>query len=284
MNGVDAPNRMAWKSESDALVGLDRATGELLEASPTELRLGDIREAPAVFQVRYESLAFAPGHSAKHIEGLTRALRNGGPLDPVSVVAFGNEWYLVDGHHRLQAYRRAEWNDPIPTTAHTSVERGLARIHWAQALSLAENKKDRLNISPSDRQDAAWRRVLQGHGSISEISSASGISTRTVSNMREAKKVLVAAGGKIPRLTSFGWRQAINEVRKLESGDEGADFDFHERRQRELAKRIKLALDLRPSAELLLEVLEASRPGISIELETALEMADESRRDSELEI
>ncbi|WP_338241611.1 ParB N-terminal domain-containing protein [Aurantiacibacter hainanensis] len=258
-------------------------TTELLEAEPSELQLDEINQAPAVFQVRYDSLAFSPGQSAKHVENLSKAIRSDGALDPVSVAAFGNKWYLLDGHHRIEAYQRTGWHAAIPVRPFTSPERGLPRVLWAQSLSLAENKKDRLNISGADRQDAAWRAVLQDFGSISEIASMGGVSRRQVSNMRQAKTALLEAGHKLPRLMSWGWRQAMFERRRLDD-DGPSNFDFQEKLRRDLAKRVKAALDLRPPAATLLEMLEAMRPGISLELETVIHAAKKESRNSEPKI
>lgn len=275
---------MAWTHEADTLASKDLSSAALIEACPSELDLAQICESAPIFQVRYDSLAFAPGHSARHIEVLSKVLRSGELLDPVTVAAFGNEWYLLDGHHRLEAYRTVGWSQPVPVKAATSATRGRERVQWAADLSLAENRKDRLNISAADKQDAAWRKVLQDAGSISAISAACGVSTRQVSNMREVKSALLEAGLKLPRLMSMGWRRALFERSALNGEASGSSFDLEEQRRRHLAKRVKATLDLRPPASVLLEMLESMRPGISTELETAIQMAKEEKRHSNLEI
>src|SRR5262245_33940129 len=48
-----------------------------------------------------------------HVKKLAREIRIKGELDPVMVVKLGETWTCVDGHHRLAAYEKNRWAQPI---------------------------------------------------------------------------------------------------------------------------------------------------------------------------
>lgn len=269
MAGVATPNRSARKFQTDQLIKLHALGGTEALGDPKELPLASIREEPDVFQIRQDSLVYAPGGSEAHIRKLAAIVRQGQALDPVKVVAFGDAWFLVDGHHRLEAYRKAKWTRPVPVDAAHSPLEGLERVLWAEGVGAAENKKDRLNVSVADKASAAWRSVVQGSGSKAETARTFGVSERNVATMRVVKKRLSDAGFKPAELVSFGWNRALFEAKRLD-GEGAGDFDAREARKRLLAKNLVKALKLRPPAEVLLEVLEEMQPGISIELEAAI--------------
>ena len=94
------------------------------EDRPLTLRFKDIHVADQVFQwrIREDNLAA----DIAHIRELARTIRDKWkPLDPLLVTPIGQRFYVVDGHHRLEAYRLARWG----SAAHTpfSPESG----HWA---------------------------------------------------------------------------------------------------------------------------------------------------------
>jgi hypothetical protein len=137
VNGISPPNRSQWAEEANRLSSLDDKENRPRIGRPNALPIDAIKQSPALFQVRYDSIAFAPGHSEKHILNLGGFAAKGQALDPVKVVAFGTNWFLVDGHHRLEAYRRAGWKLPVPVEALQSDLRGRDRVNWAaQAIPL----------------------------------------------------------------------------------------------------------------------------------------------------
>lgn len=274
MAGVVAPNRSERKVQTDKLIERHSQGGTEALGDPKELPLASICEEPHVFQIRHDSIVYAPSMSNAHIQKLSATVRQGQALDPIKVVAFGDAWFLVDGHHRLAAYRKAKWAGPVPVEAEHSPLTGLERVLWAEGLGAAENKKDRLPLSEADKADAAWRSVVQGKGSKAETARTFGVSERTVANMREVSKRLIGAGLTPDELLSFGWGRARYEDRRLHGAEDG-DFDGKERRKRVLAKNLVRAMRLRPDAADLLEVLEEMRPGISLELENAIATARE---------
>ena len=89
----------------------------------------------------------------RHVADLRRALRNGGELDPVLVFAAGRWFYLIDGHHRLQAYRREDKRDiPVEAFEGTPEEAVLA--------ARKANSRAKLSMTNLERQNAAWQLVL----------------------------------------------------------------------------------------------------------------------------
>ncbi|MDZ4126724.1 MAG: hypothetical protein U1E02_21515 [Hydrogenophaga sp.] len=96
----------AWHS-TKARLTQERAslTGDP-ETIPTRLLITEIEEETALFQPRF--YAGAEALSAGHVEMLAKVLSQAGAtdLEPITVWWTGRRWVLVDGHHRLDAYRR----------------------------------------------------------------------------------------------------------------------------------------------------------------------------------
>ena len=281
MSSIDAPQRAARPQQRKALLKLARRAART--DNPSHLARPEIKEAPSLFQPRFDSIAYAPGRSETHVEHLARVLRNGAELDPVKVVAFGPEWYLVDGHHRLEAYSVAAWTKPIPVDVRHSDLAGNARINWAIQESVEDNKKNRLAMSEADKMDAAWASVARGDElSIHQTAVRYNVSPRSVSKMREIEKVLRAADVRYLDVI-VSWQGAKNEVQRLNDLDgRSGDFDYHEKRRREAARRLKGAMQMNLPASLLAEVLESYSPGIVDTMAKALQRErDEGGEDLE---
>lgn len=211
--------------------------------------------------------------------GLARVAQKGAELDPVKVVAFGNDWYLVDGHHRLEAYREAEWTKPIPVEVRHSELKGDARIGWAIQESVEDNKKNRLAMSETDKMDAAWAAVARGDElSVHETSVLYDVSKRTVANMRQAVKTLREA--EVPLEQVVSWQRAKNEVRRLAAGPDGSgDYDPDDKKRREAARRLKGVMEMHLPPRLLADVLENYEPGIVDMMALALKIRREEDDD-----
>lgn len=239
-----------------------------LSDTPTCLPPATIYRESALFQPRYDSIAFAPGRSEDHIDRLARIARAGTPLDPVKVIAFGQRWYLVDGHHRMAAYEAAGWTKPIPVTPRHSELTGDARISWAIQESVVDNKKNRLAMNDADRCDAAWFAVARGDGlSIKELSDLYGVGTSTVSNMRRTWRELQERDGSVTiadAASTWNWRRAKRRLQELLGTDREFDDEdvFDAVRRRKLAKRLKNVMDMNPSPRLLFETIEMYEPGL----------------------
>lgn len=257
---ISVPNRSGARWERDRLsrtVPVDPAA-----PLPARLSLDAIKQAPNLFQPRFDSIAYAPGRSEAHIADLGRMPRNGRELDPVTVVAFGTDWFLVDGHHRVAAYQQAGWAGDIPVQALASPLQGTERVDWAVQQSFADNVKSRLNISTSDKADGAWLAVALGSSqSKAKLSAAFGVSARTIATMRTVRSGWEALG--IPAATFAGWRTARNELKRRQDGEtDHARPDFDYKRRREAAKRLTPVMDMRLPPDQLADALEQFSPGI----------------------
>lgn len=273
-SGVELPNRAAGQHERKYIAALDR-DGSSTDA-PAHLPISKIVEEPNLFQPRFDSIGYAPGRSETHVAMLAKTAKRGEPLDPIWVVSFGDKWYMVDGHHRLAAYRKAEWADEVPVKALATDLRGEQRINWAVEQSYSDNKKNRLALSELEKSDGAWRAVARGDDlSKTAIASIYNVGVRTVGTMRETKRKLEALGCPAIRMMQHGWRGAKGELRDREEDNGGTSSTWNEQQQRKLAKRLKPVFDMRMSAAQLAEALEAYSPNIVREMAAALAMEEE---------
>lgn len=125
-----------------------------------------------------------------HTRTLAQAPRRGQTLDPLDVWIDPNDgsetFVLLDGYYRLCAYQLAKWDKPIPVRLH--------RCTRAEALLLviASNSKDRLALTPHEKQDYAWRLVRDPEvtSSRSILSRATGVSEASISRMRRRWKAV----------------------------------------------------------------------------------------------
>ena len=80
----------------------------VLTKEPKALKLADIHVAPKVFQWRRRGRNVA--ESEFHTVELARALQDTKtPFPPLLVFPIGERFYVLDGHHRLDAYNSVGW-------------------------------------------------------------------------------------------------------------------------------------------------------------------------------
>jgi ParB-like chromosome segregation protein Spo0J len=157
------------------LQDLQKEAQKSARAVPPRISLTSIKVVPELFQPRRMN--------ERHVAELRRALRNGGELDPVLVYGAGRRFYLIDGHHRLQAYREEDRQEiPVEAFEGTPEEAVLA--------ARKANSRAKLSMTNLERQNAAWQLVLLDGYSKAQIGDASGISSRQVAYMRVVKKEL----------------------------------------------------------------------------------------------
>jgi hypothetical protein len=260
----DVPNRGLAPKARAALIKLS-AKGSRTD-TPNVLPLGSLKLATELFQPRFESMAFAMGRSHAHIDALAKIVRRGGDLDAVTAIAFGQGWYLINGHHRVKAYTAANRVSPIPVQVLHSELAGAERVAWAIKVSVVENNKNSLNMSTADKRDTAWRAVMMGEeGSKNDAAKVHDVSEGLIAKMRVVKRELEGFG----RRTHFDagllhtWAGARGELAQLTMEDTSEAQDgFEEQQRRELAKRLDGAMKMCPTPGLLAQVLEAFEPGI----------------------
>ncbi len=150
----------------------------------TRVPLGALRIAPRVFQPR--DMNDATWTKQQHIDLLVKQLEHGRSLDNIDVFPVNGIRFVVDGHCRVQAYRKAgrEDSDSIP------VRHFVGSFGEALRLPAKLNSKDKLSFTRAEKLEAAWRMVCYDeHGkqySVRGIADDAGIGHSTVANMRAA--------------------------------------------------------------------------------------------------
>lgn len=198
----------------------------------------DIRQVPALFQPRGSTL------NQQHVSDLVSAIGRGGKLDPVMVIQIGSQAVLIEGHHRLEAYRRTGDVDDIPVVYFTGAVRD------AVTESGRANSRAKLTMPMQERQNYAWRLVNIGCYTKAQIVEAANISDGQVGIMRRVRKALGLEASGYPQ-----WWQALQASKgnvdltwnpdELESRKEALAQEYAERLSRafydKLAKNPEIA-------------------------------------------
>lgn len=186
---------------------------------PRTLELRKVRTAPAVFQHRKPHM----GDSSAHVRSMAKALSTGTAkeLDAVTVWWDGRGWTCIDGHHRLEAYRKSgaePWQD-IPVQVFTgSLEEAIAQ-------AARGNTRSKLPMSASERTRAAWRLTCTTSLSKAEVVEACGVGDGTVARMRKVRNTLLTAGTDSPCDLSWWEAQAKAKGQELPEREEMSDDD-----------------------------------------------------------
>lgn len=187
---------------------------------PKSLSLERIHLLEAVFQPRGGGKM---GESEDHIRTLMEAAMHEpkNVLDPITVWWSGSRWLVLDGHHRLKAYRRLrskkKGRKSIPVSAFAG--------HWSKAVleSNRLNAKDKLPMSKDDKLDRAWQLViLENQFSKREIAETCRVGRNTVSRMRKVLKDYQDQYPETWREVAFGdsWKEALRGDKVPEWSDE----------------------------------------------------------------
>jgi hypothetical protein len=237
-----------------------------------ELKPQDIRERLELFQPR------RPGWGTrtldtKHVNSLKARITRKGELDPVLVVKLatvnpytgeidGDEWVVVDGHHRLEAYRKAK---------HTAAIKCLwfpGSVREAMDASVHRNEKVHLPIDQGDKHEAAWTRTLMDwngadswSSSKAQVVALTGTSDGTVAIMRRTLKQhhsyatgtdrqRNAIGERLytvlgPDLSKYSWSK-VNSVRLDLSGKQETVKDAAAKLSRQLNSRMSILHSMEP--------------------------------------
>lgn len=125
------------------------------------------------------------------------------PLDPVIVWQTEEGMILLDGAHRLTAYKSARWEGEIPAIVYTGIDQ-----RRALGIAIKANSKRSLQMSREDCLNAAWRLVrepVQPRYKAKEITVLTGIGRRTVDNMRARLKTID------PDAITGSWRRDLKD-------------------------------------------------------------------------
>lgn len=206
------------------------------ESNPTELSIKQVHISTALFQPR-DSLVYEWA-SRDHVRNLAEALKRDASkqrrLEPITVMAFGNRWYLLDGHHRLQAYKDAGY-DRVAVRVVDSEAQGSERVLEAQKIGLRSNSRDKLPMTSSDKSNAAWRLVASETDlTAKEIEELTQVSERTVRSMRETLRKLKAEN-KLISPEGMSWRHA----KMTADGKDLPELEADDRIERQAVKMAK---------------------------------------------
>ena len=220
------------------------ARPELLDGA--RLPISELQVLPAIFQpkgMRGEAVT-AP----YLVEDLIKLIEKRGEqgLDPILVYWSGEAWFVIDGHHRLSAYRSAKsWaGKPVP------VEVFEGSLRDARLAAGAENSKTNVPMAKKEKSNFAWRLVCADDDlKVMEVANSADVGKSTVKKMRARKRELL---DKYPdrfdedTLAEYRWLDVNREGfpdQEKKSGEIGEDYElqlakeFHHRLREKLFDR-----------------------------------------------
>jgi hypothetical protein len=163
-----------------------------------------------VFDSELRFRGFDTAQLPRHVDDLSRALRNAGKLDPITVWKEQDEkgtetgrLVLLDGYFRMQAYRDTSGpRSGIPCRFFEGSRQ------QAEVFALAANSKAQRSMSKRECVDAAWVLTWRHGHTVSKrkLACGAGVSQRTIANMRAQKKKIEAAGKHDEAFTG-GWQR-----------------------------------------------------------------------------
>ncbi|MBY3053347.1 ParB/RepB/Spo0J family partition protein [Rhizobium laguerreae] len=216
---------LTFSKALDALRQAQQATAKL-NNEPNRLPLSQLVELPKVFQIRSAEV------DERHVSDLLKALNIHGALDPIVVWRCGRRNFVVDGHHRVAAYRLWRKSKELPVVFFKGTV--------DEAIEHAEtvNGKATLGITYEERSNYAWKLVvhaeLLGRLSKAQLVKRANIAKGTIDNMRAAFAALGERAVSLP-----GWRDAMTEWKKgLQDGDQDFDESWQEAEAMKIADRL----------------------------------------------
>ncbi|WP_417788926.1 ParB N-terminal domain-containing protein [Terasakiella pusilla] len=194
---------------------------------PNRLPLEQVMEEVDIFQVRCDDL------NPSHVSDLAKLLFNLNDLEPITVFQVGNEAYLVDGHHRIAAYKKAGKKDiPVEYLPEETT------VKEAMAFSFTANNKTKLNLTLQQRMDGAWRLVRMGVKAYTkpEIKKLSNVSNGQIGFMR---KVLDKLGTEAIHIECWDEARDLYNKREKPKYDENDIERFKREQAEKYAERMR---------------------------------------------
>lgn len=178
----------------------DTSKSSLKLSKVRHVPLSDIHQDPDRFQPRdFRADGAREGMSAKasreHIVSLKEIIKEHGKVEPLTCWTDPKgKLFVIDGHHRLEAYRRAFRDAPdkkVPVRTLPSD----STANDAYRFALLTNQKDKLNMTAAQKSQAVWQYICKDQQFLSkhscrEAASMFGISKSTISNMRKTLSTL----------------------------------------------------------------------------------------------
>lgn len=213
---------------AEALRHLRAEAGKLPQpGEPMQLALDSIKTATAVFQPRDVEAAAAALASDSHVKVLAEAIKDNGAsaFDPLVVWWSGSHWYVIDGHHRLIAFKKVKADHPKLRINAAPVAVFAGTLNEAIKQSVERNSKDKLPMRKDDKLESAWKLVSMGGMTKDQIHRATTISERTIATMRKKLRELVDRN--IDPL-DWTWLEAKNEQRDIKVDDDWIEKQAHD--------------------------------------------------------
>jgi ParB-like chromosome segregation protein Spo0J len=223
------------------------------EAVPSELALSDIHVANKVFQWRLpdEDVLADTRFVQELVDALEVQEEPRSPFEPLLVLPIGQQFYLVDGHHRLDAYATFGWQGTVP------VEVFPGNLQDAILEAWKRNAHNKLPMTKASRFEAAWKMVKAGKLSRAEITRRTSVRRSTLTNMRSV-------------LAEFGKRASVRtwaEARRLRRDqDAPSGEDWKEAAAREIALHLAKGPKQTTDPELLAMALAMAKEGLPASL------------------
>ncbi|MGY2935978.1 transposase-like protein [Bradyrhizobium sp. GM6.1] len=251
----------------------------------TSIPLRHVSKRTAVFQPR--SLEGNQSDSDQFVRDLMKVLKasKGEPLDPITVWYGGQRFYVIDGHHRLEAYRRHHGKAAVSILC---VE---FKGTLVEAMEIAgrDNHKNKLQMKQDDRLNFAWRLVCVGGLTVERICRASGVSERILTTMRKKLRERLEADN--PADVRTHRHHLAGEKWKHIRDGEQFDGDWESYEMQEARRMVKLLLrnfgGLHKKAHIFaraITLLDTKLPALMIESEAWEQHLQEIKEDVEEEL
>ena len=177
--------------------------------------------APEVFQGRMDDVS---GYlQEKHACDLAKSIKNTRfHLEPMIVFWIDGNYYIIDGHHRYEAYNRCEHDVP-ELMAQIPVDEFRGTFHEAKILSATANTKNKLPMETIEKREIAWQFLNLGkdyYVSQVNITVITGVTKNTVTKYKKLMEDYVKEGLN-PK--DYSLKEALDGVR--ESVDYNEDWE-----------------------------------------------------------
>ena len=236
-------------------------------ATPSQLPLNALHLEVEVFQPR--DLASDTATKVAHIKTLEEAIyhTSGNRLEPLVVWWSGCRWYVIDGHHRLQAYQNVHKRGKVKVrTVPVQVFKGTVIEAMEEATRL--NSRDKLPMTQDDKFNRAWKFVAMDRGlSKTRIAQVCGVGSATIGRMRR-----VAA--RMKEDDPEGWQEEALGLTWKDAqsyGKEERKFteDWQEKQAQDWAERLAKTFGKKPSRQpdIFLRAVELYSPKLMQEIQ-----------------
>jgi hypothetical protein len=179
-----------------------------------------------VFQARDAGL------NEQHLGELETAIRDHGVLEPLILWRCGVYAIVLEGHHRLEAYRRVEAARGRPIQIPVVWFEG--SVEEAVIKAASSNSRPKLPMSKAERSEHAWRLVVTRAFKVSEVMTAASVSKRLVINQRSVLNTL----GDEAAAKAKSWRAALAAAKGLKGEDQNWSEAEVEAQAQEWADRL----------------------------------------------